>query len=332
VNGTTASPQPFFENMMVSSGPNAVCSPGTCTAVAAELMPSVGPGDLGFFDYLANAGALGALAFTTPTSNNQIFEFATTTDAGYSNYNAGIITMRKALSEGLQFQFNYTWSHAIGNQGLNQQYDYSSESPYNLNLDKSSELFDHRNTVTAFWYYELPFGKGKTVGGWNISGIYTFFSGSPLCVGAIGNYGSFFDEDCAVAPAGFPSFSRHNNVTGSDGIGTTGNVNAFADPAAVYNSLQYPLLSQTSQIPHDQLHNFPFWNVDFSLQKKISVTERVGVVLSGDAFNLFNHVTLLQPSLDLGNPAGFGVLTQQFATSLSNTGARTMQLGLRIEF
>ena len=343
VAGTNASPQPFFENMMVSTGPNAVCTPGTCTSVAAELMPAVGPGDLGFFDYLANAGALGGQAFKTPTSNNQIFEFATTTDAGYSNYNAGIVTLRKALSQGLQFQFNYTWSHAIGNQSQNQQYDYSSESPYHLNLDKSSEVFDHRQTVTAFWYYELPFGEGKTfstsnrvldriVGGWNLSGIYNFFTGSPLCVGAIGNYGSFFDEDCAIAPKGFPSFSRHNNVTGSGGIGVTGNVNAFADPAAVYNSLQYPLLSQTLQIPHDQLHNFPFWNVDLSLQKKIPVTERIGLVLSGDAFNVFNHVTLLQPSLDLGNPAGFGVLTQQFATSLSNTGARTMQLGLRVEF
>ena len=354
LNGTTASPQPFFENVMATSGANAVCTPGTCTALASVLMPSVGPGDLGFFDYLMNLpGVLGpASAFTTPTSNNQIFENAQVTDGGFSNYNAAIVTVRKAMSHGLQFQFNYTWSHAIGNQSTNQQYIYSSESPYNLRLDKSSEGFDHRQTVTAFWYYDLPFGKGRTfstsngvldriVGGWNLSGIFSFFTGAPECVvNDAGNYGSFFEEYCALAPSGFPGFSPHYNVTGSGGIGTSGTINAFADPAAVYKSLQYPLLSQSTQIPHDQLRSFPYWNVDLNLGKRIPITERVGLVLTADAFNVFNHVVLSAPgsgagglgSLDLLNPAAFGVISSQFTPGISSTGARTLQLGLRVEF
>jgi hypothetical protein len=351
VNGTTAAPQPFFENLMAGTG---FCAPGTCTGLAAALMPSVGPGDLGFFDYLMNLpGVFGATgAFTTPTSNNQIFENAQVTDGGFSDYNAGIVTLRKAMSHGLQFQLNYTWSHAIGNQGTNQQYVYSSESPYNLALDRSSEGFDHRNTLTAFYYYELPFGKGKTfstgngfvdrvVGGWNVSGIFNFFSGAPVCViDDAGNFGSFFESDCAVAPSGFPSFSRHNNVSGSDNIGTSGTINAFSDPAGVYNSLQFPLLSQDTRISHDQLHSFPYWNMDFSLGKRIPITERFNMVLTADAFNVFNHTVLNTPgspnvgggSLDLLNPSNFGVISSQFAPGISLTGARTMQLSLRVEF
>jgi hypothetical protein len=355
LNGTTAAPQPFFENMMVTRGPNAVCTKGSCTALASLLMPSVGPGDLGFFDYLMNLpGVLGpASAFTIPTSNNQIFEDAQVTDGGFSDYNAGIVTLRKAMSRGLQFQVNYTWSHAIGNQGTNQQYIYSSESPYNLNLDKASEGFDHRNTLTAFYYYDLPFGKGRSfatgsdpvdkwlIGGWHMSGIFNFFSGAPVCViNDAGNFGSFFESECVVAPSGFPSFSRHNNVTGSDGIGTAGTINAFANPAAVYNSLQFPLTSVVTQMSHDQLKMFPYWNFDFSLGKSIPITERVQMVLGADAFNVFNHTVLNTPgsanvgggSLDLLNPSGFGVINSQFAPGISLTGARTMQLSARIEF
>ncbi len=341
---TTVAPQPFFEHL----GNHTACG-GSCTAVAYSLMPSVGTGDLGFLDYLMNVFSL----YTTPTSNNQMFEAASVTDGGYSNYNAGIATLRKAMSHGLQFQLNYTWSHAIGNQGTNQQYIYSSESPYNYNLDKSSELFDHRNTLTAFYYYELPFGKGRDfasgndvldrwiIGGWNISGIFNYFSGEPVCaVDSAGDYGSFFETDCAIAPSGFPNFSEHDNVSGSDGIGTAGTINAFANPAAVYNSLRIPYLSQDTRIPHDELRTFPYWGFDFSLGKKIPITERVNFVLTADAFNVFNHTVLNAPecpvcslaSMDILTPSAFGVINSQFAPGISPTGARTMQLGARIEF
>jgi len=57
------------------------------------------------------------------------------------------------------------------------------------------------------------------------------------------------------------------------------------------------------------------------------------LVVTADAFNIFNHTVLNQPvSLDLNNPAAFGVLNQQFAAGISTTGARTMQLGARVEF
>src|SRR5438309_3922307 len=36
-------------------------------------------------------------------------------------------------------QATWTWSHAIGNQGVDQQSGSSANSPYNLLLDKASE-------------------------------------------------------------------------------------------------------------------------------------------------------------------------------------------------
>jgi len=343
----TVAPQPFFENLGNHSACMAFNGTG-CTLAAYSLMPSVGPGGLGFLDYLMNLFTL----YNTPTSNNQIFEAASVTDGAFSDYNAGFVTLRKAMSSGLQFQLNYTWAHAIGNQSTNQQYIYSSESPYNYALDKASEGFDHRNTFNAFYYYELPFGQGKMlstgnnivnriIGGWSTSGIFQAYSGSPDCANvSTGNFGSFFVNDCVFAPSGFPNFSTHHNVTGANGIATSGTINGFANPVAVYNSLQLPSLAHSTQIPHDQLTQFPYWNFDFSLGKKIPITERVNMFLSADAFNVFNHTVLNTPgngnvgtsSLDLETPGSFGVISSQFTPGISLTGARVMQLGLRLDF
>ncbi|HXW91131.1 MAG TPA: carboxypeptidase-like regulatory domain-containing protein [Terriglobales bacterium] len=336
----TVANQPFFQNL----GNAAACEAnfGTnCTGAAYALMPAVGVGDLGFLDYVMNLYQL----YTVPTSNNQIFENGQKTDHGFSDYSAGIVTLRKAMSHGLQFQANYTWSHAIGNQGTNQQYIYSSNDPYNYRLDRSSEGFDHRHVVSALWYYELPMGKGKLlntgsgvldriIGGWSTSGIFTYYTGEPSCpINSDGNFGSFFATACAIpGAAGIPDMSKNYNVTGAMGIGTTGTINSFANPAAVYNSLSYATFTGVRHIPYDDLYSYPYWNFDLSLAKKIAITERVGMSLSADAFNIFNHTTFNAPSLDLQNPTAFGVITSQYAPGVSPTGARILQLGLRMDF
>ncbi|HXZ42301.1 MAG TPA: carboxypeptidase-like regulatory domain-containing protein [Terriglobales bacterium] len=354
---STLSPQPFFENMgnaaaCAFAAPLVGATGTTCTSVASALMPIVGPADFGFLDYEMNAIAVpgstpNAGLFTTPTTNNQIFGDAQISDGGYSDYNAMIVTLRKALSRGLQFQFNYTWSHAIGIQGTNQQYIYSANDPYNLSLDRAGEVFDHRQVVNALWYYELPIGKGKLlntgsstvvdriVGGWSFSGIFTYYTGYPDCpVVSSSNYGAFFGTGCAIPTGAIPSMGKNYGVTGSvAGAPLSGSINAFANPAAVYNSLAFPSISTDKQIPHDDLYTFPYWNFDFSLGKKIPITERVAMNLSCDAFNVFNHVTFAAPnSMDLDNPSAFGVITSQYAPGVSPTGARILQLGLRLDF
>jgi hypothetical protein len=65
-----------------------------------------------------------------------------------------------------------------------QNQDYTASSPFNLNLDKSSEVFDRKHTINLRWYYTLPFGRGGKyvsgdgvlsliVRGWYTSGIFT---------------------------------------------------------------------------------------------------------------------------------------------------------------
>jgi len=266
--------------------------------------------------------------------NRQVYISTNTTDHGWSDYNAMFTSLRKSFSKGLIFQFDWTWSHAIGIQGINQQYIYSSNSPYNYNLDKASEPFDHKHVLHWMGYYDLPFGRGRTymsnsnrvldalIGGWSTSAIFTFYTGSPVCITAEGNYGSEWVNlgTCAIM-SGPLGFGQHE---------VNGKPNAFADPSAALSSLSFPLLSVNGRIPYDELRAWPYWNMDFTLAKTFHITEKVRMSLTADAFNVFNTNIL-------GLPTAFGTL-DMFAGStfgsISTQGnaPRTMQLGLRVDF
>jgi hypothetical protein len=274
----------------------------------------------------------------SPIDNIQSFQSYAITDRGFSNYHAGFVSLNKSLAKGLQFQANWTWSHAIGNQGVDQQNGTSANSPYNLSLDKASEPFDRRHVVNFWWYYELPFanrGKsagfvGRVVGGWTLSGILTFSTGTPMRITANGDYGAYESNGTAAICSGNlqPLEGVHSGVSGSNGTGTSGGsgLNLFADPAGVYNSCSRPLLSSNTRIPFDELHAFPRWNTDVSLGKNLAITERVKMNFSAEFLNIFNAVQFNNPTLNLNNKASFGVLTSQ-----ANTPRRVL-LGLKLIF
>jgi Carboxypeptidase regulatory-like domain len=347
--------QPFFENMMgVSNCTAAKGGPfASCTALVAKNgKTDLINGDLGSFavDAFDIIKEQNGTVHVVGLDNTQIFEYTGITGeggiGGFSNYNAGYISLEKAASRGLQFAFNYTWSHAVGNQGLQQQNVYSSNSPYNLSLDYSSELFDRKHVINTWWTYALPFGKGgtyslhnsvldRTVGGWTVSGIFTLATGFPLCITANGDYGALgglSGGTCAIPAQGFQlgnlGGSRHTGVLGSNGIGTSASgVNLFSDPNAVYQAVSRPLLSQNGQIPFDQLRTPIEWNVDLSIAKNIAVTERYKVILTANFLNAFNHDNFRFPSsLSLNSPASFGVYTAQV------NAPRRIQIGARFEF
>lgn len=335
--------QPFFENIMGTS--NCTAAKGAfsnCTAlVASKGKNDLNNGDLNNFafdavDFITEAN--GTTVFTG-LDNTQNFQYSGITGegstGGFSNYDAGFITLEKRTGSGLQFAFNYTWSHAQGNQGLQQQNVYSSNSPYNLNLDYASELFDRRHVFNTWWTYPLPFGKGgaygphnsildRAIGGWTVSGIWTSATGFPVCIAADGNYGSFLSNGtCAIPGSGVNlgslGGSRHT------GVGSSG-VNFFASPSTVLGEVSRPLLTQNGRVPFDQMRTPLEWNVDLSIAKNIAVTERYRVILTGDFLNAFNHANFRFPSLDLNSPATFGVYSAQVNVP------RRIQIGARFEF
>ncbi|MHB8524595.1 MAG: carboxypeptidase-like regulatory domain-containing protein [Candidatus Acidiferrales bacterium] len=331
--------QPFFENMAAPGATGAgYCATtygpgGSCTFAAANADQANGDaanGGLGSFmidtyDFIAKS----------PLDPTQfVFNFWNW-GGGWSNYNAGYISVRKAFSQGLDLGFNYTLSHTMGTQTLNQQYIiYGNASPFDPITGYAAEPFDRRNVFNAYAYYVLPFGRGKRfasenniadriIGGWYVSGIWTHASGQPVCIGADGDYGDIagaaISGTCALTTMHLTA-SRNNN-------GPTG-LNEFANPTTVYNQLSRPLPGVNMRPFQDTFTGFPTWNLDMSVGKNIVDTERMKAIFEADAFNVFN---LMMPAnsgrLDMNYPSSiFGEVTSQ------QNAPRTLQLGMRLEF
>src|SRR5215472_13916836 len=101
-----------------------------------------------------------------------------------SNYNALQIKLQQNLAHGLQFIAHYTWSRALNYNG-----NYFSVSPHVVYGPDDQ----NRNQVFVFnAVYQLPFGKGKPIGGnastltnmfiggWQVTGTANWSNGLPF--------------------------------------------------------------------------------------------------------------------------------------------------------
>lgn len=133
-------------------------------------------------------------------------------------------------------------------------------------------------------------------------------NGSSQAFGA-GDSLKFFDNENGVLLAPFTQgSSRHNNVAGSNGIGTSGyGVNMFKDPEAAFKLFRNPILGlDTRGGGTGILRGLSYWNVDLSLRKNLKVTERINLEFQTVFANVLNHCQFGNPILDLSNPAAWG--------------------------
>ncbi len=238
-------------------------------------------------------------------------------DVGQSNYNALQASVQHRLSHGFTFNLNYTFSKALGTINGNRS-AYIQE--------KNLSTTDQPHLVNAFYSYQLPFGKGQSldpgnkvarafVGGWQISGITRFATGTPL---------GPFTATCNVPQAGTCWASKNPAFTGSAALkgdgGTTPfiDVNAFISPA----SFTYGNTQATGTYG---LRNPHFFNQDLSLSRNFQIRESLRFVFGADAFNLFNNVRFGSINTNITN-ANFGKAAAQANLP------RVFQFKLRVEF
>src|SRR5215510_14340443 len=238
-------------------------------------------------------------------------------NVGQSNYNALQLSILQRLSGGLTFNFNYTYSKALGTINGNRS-AYIQE--------KNLSTTDQPHLLNAFYTYELPFGKGRmfnpenrvaraALSGWQVTGITRYSSGTPL--------GPFL-ANCNVPQAGTcwasynPAFSGDVKLKGDGGVSPFINVAAFVSPA----SFTYGNTPATGAYG---LRNPHFFNQDLSLTRNFQVRENLRFVFGSDSFNLFNNVRLGSINTNITN-ANFGKAAAQ--TNLP----RVFQFKLRVEF
>lgn len=265
---------------------------------------------------------------------------------GHGNYNGGFFTLKMADWKGLTMQSNFTWSKALGTGALVQATSaYTPNDPFNLNNMYGPQFFDRKFVYNTFLVYNPPFYtgqagvKGRLLGGWSFSPIFTAGSGQPIEIFTTtgdgqefggGDNVNFFGLETAV-PIG-PIQSGHvYHTAGSSGFGDGGlPVNIFKDPAAAYGSYRNPILGLDNRNT-SFLRGLPYWNLDFSIRKNVRVTEQVALEFQGVFSNILNHNQFLDPwGMGLFSPSSFGNLLGS-AQEIPG-GNRSIQVGARVRF
>ena len=260
---------------------------------------------------------------------------------GRSNYNAGFVSLRKTTSAGLTFNFNYTYSHAFDQIGQNQESLNEASDAFKLDRDYGSASFDRRHAFTALFTYDLPFGGGKryasgsgvgnkVIGGWNVSGVWSFATGLPLDVFNGGScqelgQGAVFGNCSAYFPIGgkYESASVHNN---NGALAAYSNASAIAnDPQGGFSFFAPPDPAIYGRTGRGYFRGLNRWNVDFGVSKTTKITERVSTRFDCQMTNVFNHVMFSDPNTDISS-GNFGSLNTQY------NAPRFIQFGLRFDF
>ena len=238
--------------------------------------------------------------------------------------------MRRPVSNGWGFDFNYTWSHSLDNVSGSETDGAGVQDAFNPDGYRGPSNFDIRHSVTANAVIELPFGYKKhflnglprwadaVLGGWQIGLLGTLRTGTPANISNAGLYPTnYLTSALGILREGATMPDNHI-FTDEKGIPSI-----FTSTTAVQSfEGQYPGTVGTRGIVRVP----GAVNYDMSLSKSFRLPmEHHLISLRAEAFNALNHVNFLTPNLSLATPSTFGELT-------STASARVMQFALRYEF
>ncbi|MGA8216124.1 MAG: carboxypeptidase-like regulatory domain-containing protein [Candidatus Sulfotelmatobacter sp.] len=329
--------QPFLDDLVFPGATNAFVNSGFC--------PYLLRGDMGSSVYLMEL--FGYMPYGIGFNPQYVYDVYYTNKAA-SDYAGLLTTLHRKFSQGLQFDFNYTYSHSLDNLSatansvFGEAADFSGGvlcDPLNLRRCRGNSDFDITQQISADGVYNLPIGRGRffasqapgwtnqVIGGWQLSGGMTWRTG--LAFTTVANAFPFsFDQNV-------PAIFDGDNSALKDKVHidpATGRVQLFANPAAAVGAFSEPLGFEAGS--RNNLRGPHYSDVDLALNKHFPIREKYIVEFRAEAYNVFNHPSFSLPgggygapgTADISNPPEFGVITGTSST------ARIMQFALRLDF
>src|ERR1022692_1923893 len=290
------------------------------------------------YPYAGFSGTVASALRTYPQirANSTIGDYGA--PLGFSTFNSLQITVNKRFSKGLSVFADYVWSKGmsngdtsacsgcVGNAG---PLDY-----YNLKLEKAPISWNQPAVFKALVSYQLPLGRGQTllnkapkavdavIGGWAMSWILNYASGSPLGLTAptplaTGWNGATNRDNIAAGQLVSGSCSQAFNYanTGSP-QDTYLNKALFSQPA--------PLTLGTAAPTYTTLTGCGTISENISLSKNMKFKERFRWQLRVEFYDVFNRHVLGGINTSITSPL-FGQFT-------SASGNRTGQIATRLDF
>jgi hypothetical protein len=326
--------QPFFENIF----PGATNYKITGNSTANFFYDVFNSYSGSFLDGLndmdrirqSNGGCISVYGCNTffPLQNSGLNGYV---NAGKSAYHAATVVLRRAVSRGWGFDFNYTFGHSLDNGSASETSGGAAlQDAFNANAFRGPSDFDAKHTVTADFVLEAPVGRGKAllgsmpkwldyaIGGWQVTGLTSYRSGTPITITDSGVYNVNYDNSAYAILKPGSSLPANGLTVDQNGIPAL-----FANTNAVNSFVAgYPGTVGTRGI----VRGVGSFNTDLAVSKIIRMPkEGHRIQIRAEAFNAFNKVNFTSPSLSIASPTTFGEITGSAA-------ARVMQFAGRYEF
>jgi Carboxypeptidase regulatory-like domain len=244
--------------------------------------------------------------------NPDITFLITTTARGIANYNALQTTFKQRLWHGMDFNANYTWSKAMtnsrgffGSGGVAQ--GTSTSTPVNsrdLDSNYGPAFFDATHMFSAAGNYDLPFGKDRRFGSdWNRV-LDAVAGGWSLQFGVITHSG----YPITVLDSSSPSLQASRSTERPDRIGSGEVDDPTLERWIDRSAFRSAPLGEFGDSGIGILRAPGFWNVDFTIGKRVATFGSHYMVIRGEFFNAFNHPNYGPPQANIQSTA-FGTIT-----------------------
>jgi len=274
----------------------------------------------------------GSLPF--PAANNSAF-LQTELFKGIANsiYHGLQLNINKRLSQGFAIQGAYTYSHAI-NDGAdplvpienNILFPPYPRNSFNLRAERGNSEFDVTHRLAMNYSWQLPFGhkdhsygtaSSLLVSGWTVSGITTLASGLPFDIFT-------------------PVDTQHTGLVSRPDLNTSVTVPPSSDPRTQTGPsialFSIPPFGSGGDLGRNHFRGPGISNFDAVVNKLVEIHRNIKVDMRFEFYNLFNRVQFVQPDNLLADGPLFGHSTSETFRPDFTTGARQIQLGMKLSF
>jgi Carboxypeptidase regulatory-like domain len=265
-----------------------------------------------------------------------------------SSYNALQASLRHTMSHGLTVQMAYTWAHTIDDSSSTYLETSGAINDYTLSRWKGTSDLNRAQVLQINYIYALPFFKNSSnafarqaLGGWQLSGITSLYTGQPVDFNCgINGISSGLDGAyrCNVVGKVAPNQGTHMDPT----YGPTA---TWWNPATVTQ----PTLAQLyangepgmfGNMGRNILTGPGRNNWDLALEKNFNIPwfsgEHANLQFRLETFNTFNHTQWSGFNSGCSGANTFGESCADNTTAPGEVNSawdpRQMQLGMRFSF
>jgi hypothetical protein len=264
------------------------------------------------------------------------------TNLGRSSYDSLQLSVRRQTGA-LKFAANYTWSKTIDNGSGDGGGNTGPLDSFNFKTMRALSDADRPHTFNFTTSYTLPIGRNKLIGhnmpdwvdrfagGWEVGLLGIKTSGQPLSISS----GVFTGPNTTNFGPLATNLGSLVNYSGTDR--SIGGVQLFGGGVRYFTPAEAALFTtadagSTGNSGRNTFRGPGFFDIDASLVKRFRVTEKLAAVFRAEAYDLLNTVNFSAPGVNIQTPATFGIISSTPTGASNQSGARILQLALRVEF